>query len=235
MSTKTTENKRLLLLMTVILPLARGLIVRPISLIFQANSLTIAYTLTSILAELVSTLAFFGALSLMITYMFGERKDLVAKTFAWQSLSLVLIGFLLEMLVPITLAFLDEVIAPSGFYFCNNSLAQFEDAEILTNLALYAFLGIITVFIIMPISLLVCRSIKKRHSDGIDTALAAAAIVYVAVSLVMTIWDTALTLTSVGKPQNLTDAISIISPYLKTAVFATLGWFFTGIVAEHNK
>lgn len=235
MSTKTTENKRLLLLMTVILPLVRGLIVRPISLIFQANSLTVPYTLTSILAEVVSTLAFFGALALMIKYMFGERGDLVTKTFAWQSLSLVIIGFLLEMLVPLALAFLDEVIAPSGFYFCNHSLAQFEDAEILTNLALYAFLSIITVFIIMPISLLICRSIKKRRPDGIDTAIAATAIVYVAVSLVMTIGDTILTLTDVGTPKTLSDAISIISPYLKTAVFAILGWFFMGLVTEHNK
>lgn len=235
MSTKTTENKRMLLLMTVILPLARGLIIRPISLIFQANSLTVAYMLISILAELASTLAFFGALALMIKYMFGERKDLVMKTFAWQSLSLILVGFLLEMLVPIALAFLDEVIAPSGFYFCNHSLTQFEDAEILTNLALYAFLSIITVFIIIPISLFICRSIKRKHPNGIDTALAAAAIVYVGVSLVMTVWDTAITLISVGTPKTLSDVVSIVSPYLKIAVFATLGWFFMGIVADHTK
>lgn len=234
MSTKTTENKHMLLLMTVIIPLARGLVIRPISLIFQANSLGAAYTLTSVLTELISTLAFFGALALMIKYMFGDRKDLMMKTFAWQSLSLVLIGFLLEMLVPLALAFLDEVIAPSGFYFCNYSLTQLEDTEIFTNLALYAFLSIITVFIIMPISLLVCRSIKKKHPERVDAAITAAAVVYVSISLIMTIGDTVLTLTSVGAPKTLSDAISIVSPYIKTAVFATVGWFFMGIVSQHN-
>lgn len=219
------KTHRLMFVFTLLLPLIRALIVYPAEMIAQANSQGILQNLLNIVSDLLSTLSFFAVVGIMIGFMFEGRRHLTAQLAALESLSLVLIGFLLRMLILPLLALLDEVIAPSGFYFCNWSLGQLENAEIITNIAVYGFLGILAVLLMFFVSMLVCALIRRSKKCSPDMAVTGCALVYLAFGLLSAISDTVYTLVNVGRPQTLADAISVFSPYLKLGVLTVVGWF----------
>lgn len=213
-----------MLTFTLFVPLFRALVVYPAAMIAQANSQDVMYSIFNTFSDLLSTLSFFAVVGNMIALMFEGHRQLIARLAALESLSLVLVGFLLQMLVLPLLAILDEVIAPSGFYFCNWSLGQLENAEIVTNIAVYGFLNIIAVLMMFFTSMLVCALLRRSKKGTTDTATTGCSLVYLAFGLLTEVSDTVYTLINVGKPQTIADALGIFTPYLKLGVLMVVGW-----------
>ena len=250
---KNTGNKyrnRLILLFTLLLPLARTLIIYPLMSIAQANSLELLYQLLYCLSQLVTTLSFFAVLSAATVFLFAKDGRCFFNTVACQLLSLVIIGFILQTAVLFLLAFLDDVFAVKGFYLCNFTISQLESADVLAPTLIYLFINILVILLIMAISLgLSYMQAKKAYASAgkgvvrfspsailemhrserrnpLRNAVNSCAIVYLATSLVQTVIETVRTVVSGGMPKTLSDAVTLISPYLTIIIFTLCGYFF---------
>ncbi len=250
---KKTGNKyknRLILLFTVLLPLARTLVVYPLMSIAQANSLELLYQLLYYLSQLVTTLSFFAVLSAATVFLFAKDGRCFFNTVAWQLLSLVIIGFILQTAVLFLLAFLDDVFAVKGFYLCNFTLSQLESADILAATLIYLFINILMIVLIMAISLgLSYMQAKKAYASAgkgsvrfspsailemhtserknpLRNAVNSCAVVYLAASLIQAAVETIRTVISGGAPKSLSDTVTLVSPYLTIVIFTLCGYFF---------
>ena len=257
---KGSASLRLIIIFSVMIPLIRTLILYPLTLIMQANSYEIGYEIVYYLSQAVTTLTFFAVLALTVSYVMTDNFALVSKAAAWQSLSLVVVGFMLQSLVLPFLALLDDIFGLSGFYFCNWTLSQLESADVIAQSAIYLFLNILAVLLMLGLSIAALFLIRKREiksaSAGIKNftyraptagellnlladdkkctvtaGVGACSLVYMAVSLAQNLADSIMTVVNSGTPKSLSDIATLVSPYIVILVFTIAGRFFMQYIA----
>ncbi len=257
---KNSSSLRLIIIFSVIIPLIRTLILYPLTLIMQANSYEIGYEIVYYLSQAVTTLTFFAVLALSVSYVMTDNFALLSKAAAWQSLSLVAVGFMLQSLVLPFLALLDDALGINGFYFCNWTLSQLESANVIAESAIYLFLNILAVLLMLGLSIAALFGIRKREikaaSSGIKNftyrapgagdllamladdrkcsitaGVGACSLVYMAVSLAQNLVDSIMTVVNSGLPKSLSDIATLVSPYIVILVFTIAGRFFMQYIA----
>jgi hypothetical protein len=233
-------DRRFYLIFALFLPLIRTLFLYPLQNILLANEGSgIFYYLVYYLSEIIALSSTFALLAYSFYALFLSIPGAAGLGLAFEGISLLGFGFLLQNVLLWLGTLLDELLPSLPFYLSNYTLSQLESGT-LAEAAVNSFLNILAIYLLFLIALLLAQVVKNKYrkkkiaitplmlsySDHDVNPLvkvsALSAILYFGISLLMSAIETVMTIQNYGSPVTFSDWIYLIAPHLSNLVFAVL-------------
>lgn len=250
------SGRRAILFWSVLVPLFRTLVLTPLLQILTPDlnlSGGVPYAILFFLSDLLTLTAFFALIGLIIHAVYTHRRSDARLALSCQIAGLIFIGVLLQALVILLLAFLDEAFPGSSFSLCNYSLNGLLTGGLSTAL-MQGFFGVLLLLAILILSYaaicLLHGRAQARHTrlgdaviaDGsgrenpIRPAVLAVTFIFAAGNLINDLFDTVSTLIEFDFNVRLSYLPDLISPYIRLLIYTVLCyyalWFFTVRAAD---
>ena len=232
---KEQEYHRLLWLSTIGVSLVGSLLFFPLTLILTANGAGSVWKyLVYYISEIVSAGGLFATLALFTVSVAHEERALRKKVWLWESISLVLISFLLRVVLYWFTAFLDKQLM-IGFYFNDKTLEHLTEGGALLSYIASSLLNLPVLFLVLALSLaFVKRSYRKAGVRGVAFPMMKKlpVVVYLLVAVVFAVIETVFTVIDLGfafSPQVITTTLL---PYIEIALFSLLGYYLLSYIVD---
>ncbi len=244
------SGRRAILFWSILIPLFRALIITPLLQILTPNlnlASSVPYTLLFFLSDLLTLTAFFALIALGIHAIYTNRGSDALLALACQCASLIFIGVLLQALIYLLLAFLDETFPGSSFSLCNYSLNGLLTGGLSTAL-MQGFFGILLLLAVLLLSFaaayLLHGRAQVRHIHTDDAAIAdaeekqspvrpailAVTVIFFAGNLINDLFETFATLIEFSFHVRLSYLPGLISPYILLLIYTVLGYYVLTLI-----
>lgn len=239
------SGRRAILFWSVGIPLFRVLILTPLLQILTPNlnlTSSIPHTLLFFLSDLLTLTALFALIGLTVHAVYTNRRQDALLAVACQCAGLIFIGVLLQALVYLLLAFLDETFPGSSFSLCNYSLNGLLTGGLTTAL-MEGFFGILLLLAVLLLSygtaVLLHGRAQARHVRMSDDAIAgtpekqnpvrpavlAVTVIFLAANLINDLFETFSALIDFNFHVRLSYLPELISPYILLLIYTVLCYY----------
>ncbi len=240
-----------------LLSLAASLLLVILSLVYQAlganfGAGALGVNIYYYFTQIISVCVFFALASISIYTYFAGNYQAFAHSLLMNGLSCVFVSVLLNTLLIWLLAFLDDI-TDLPFEISNNTLTILNDGGLIYLMSM-SFISVLSLFLVMLVSLLIMRPLRKKYTKNfIDLSfealagkkegenplkipMALFAGCFAVISFIFQALDTFNTVAEMGAPTDLSQYVYLLTPFIMLVIYTLAGYFvmqyFTGIFAN---
>lgn len=242
--------KKIALIASVLPLAAEFLILFPLIQIVSANlGDGVLYQILAVTSRMLNLAGFFGAIALSVYCVFADALSALGRVFALQSIFRLLAEVGLRTFLLWLLALINDSLRPSVALsnYTLNSLTENNATELFAS-ALYDFLSVVTMIVLLAIIIFAALIIRKKQGSqpsldtladpeapacrGITSSLRIATVIYLLQALANQIYNTVVLVSGVDTEQLIESLAIIISPYFLLAIYAFAGYWFMLFISQ---